>query len=300
MAIEKKFVSEGVKKALTNEYLTDKLEKTGYGGMEINRTPMGTQITVYSQKPGMVIGKGGKVIRKITSDLDELFNFDNPQVDVQEVGKPELNAQMMASSLANILERGWNFRKAGYNTLQRIMRSGALGCEIIISGKLTGQRSRCAKFLNGYIKHSGKSAEEIVNRGFAVAKRKSGVLGVKVSIVAPDVTFPDDFQLTKKEVTEAEKTREVKEPKEVKEAKEVEEVVEVVETEEEKEPKEAKEVEEVVEVVETEEEKEPKEAKEVEEVVEGKVEEPTSEPEEVTPEKDEVETKEVSESEEEK
>ncbi|MDY6865887.1 MAG: 30S ribosomal protein S3 [Halobacteriota archaeon] len=212
MGIEKKFVADGIRKSLTDEYLTKRLEKAGYGGMEINRTPMGTQITVYAQKPGMVIGKGGKVIRNITMELDNSFNFDNPQVDVHEVGNPALNAQMMASSLANILERGWNFRKAGYNTLQKIMGAGALGCEIVISGKLTGQRSRCAKFLNGYIKHAGKSAEEVVDRGFAVARRKSGVLGVKVSIVSPDVTFPDNFNIVRDEIVEVEE-----EPKEVKE-----------------------------------------------------------------------------------
>ncbi|MDY6957962.1 MAG: 30S ribosomal protein S3 [Halobacteriota archaeon] len=231
MGIEKKFVADGIRKSLTDEYLTKRLEKAGYGGMEINRTPMGTQITVYAQKPGMVIGKGGKVIRNITMELDNSFNFDNPQVDVHEVGNPALNAQMMASSLSNILERGWNFRKAGYNTLQKIMGAGALGCEIVISGKLTGQRSRCAKFLDGYIKHAGKSAEEVVDRGFAVARRKSGVLGVKVSIVSPDVTFPDNFNIIREEVIEVEEEpKEVKEPQD--EVKAEEKPTEAVGTEE--------------------------------------------------------------------
>ena len=113
MAVEKKFVNDGFKKAMIDEFFLQKLERAGYGGMDINRTPMGTQITIRAEKPGMIIGKGGKMIRKFTKDLDVRFKMDNPQIDVQEVRKPELNAQMMATRLANALERGWYFRKAG-------------------------------------------------------------------------------------------------------------------------------------------------------------------------------------------
>ena len=110
MAVEKKFVQEGFKKAMIDEFFLEKLERAGYGGMDINRTPMGTQITIRAEKPGMIIGKSGRSIRKYTKDLDMRFKMDNPQIDVQEVKKPELNAQMMASRLANALERGWYFR----------------------------------------------------------------------------------------------------------------------------------------------------------------------------------------------
>ncbi|MDY6932493.1 MAG: 30S ribosomal protein S3 [Halobacteriota archaeon] len=289
MAIEKKFVADGIRKSLTDEYLTKRLEKAGYGGMEINRTPMGTQITVYAQKPGMVIGKGGKVIRNITMELDNSFNFDNPQVDVHEVGNPALNAQMMASSLANILERGWNFRKAGYNTLQKIRGAGALGCEIVISGKLTGQRSRCAKFLDGYIKHAGKSAEEVIDRGFAIAKRKSGVLGVKVSIVSPDVTFPDNFNIIREEVVEVkEEPKEVKEPQD--EVKAEEKPTETSEIKAEEKPTETSEIEEAAtETKETTEEVFEKAEAEEDDVTEVKKEEASEAVAEDTPEKEEEE-----------
>jgi len=149
MAIEKKFGQEGYVKATMNEFFLKQLSREGYGGMEINRTPMSTQITIYAEKPGMVIGKAGKVIRKNTRDIDRLYDLDNPQIDAQEVRKPELNAQMMASRLASSIERGWYFRKAGHNTMRAIMASGALGCEIVMSGKLTGSRSRVEKMVNG-------------------------------------------------------------------------------------------------------------------------------------------------------
>jgi small subunit ribosomal protein S3 len=195
MAVEKKFVQEGLTKALVHEYLSEELERAGYGGMVMNRTPMGTQITVYAEKPGMVIGKGGKLIRKITRDLDRKFRLDNPQIDVQDVGRGDLNSQVVANRLASSLERGWYFRKAGQSVLRRVMESGALGCEIIISGKLTGPRSRTEKFISGYIKHSGKPAEEIVEKGYSVAVKKLGVIGCQVRIIPPGTKLPDDFQI---------------------------------------------------------------------------------------------------------
>jgi small subunit ribosomal protein S3 len=200
MSVEKKFVAEGISKALVNEYLADELERAGYGGMVMNRTPMGTQITVYAEKPGMVIGKGGKLIRKITRDLDRKFHLDNPQIDVQDVGRGDLNGRVVANRLASSLERGWYFRKAGQSMMRRVMDAGALGCEIVISGKLTGPRSRTEKFISGYVKHSGKPAIDLVDRGYSVAVKKLGTIGCQVRIIPPDVRLPDQFQVLKAQV----------------------------------------------------------------------------------------------------
>jgi len=205
MSVEKKFVAEGITKALVDEYLAEELERAGYGGMVMNRTPMGTQITVYAEKPGMVIGKGGKLIRKITRDLDRKFRLDNPQIDVQDVGRGDLNSRVVANRLASSLERGWYFRKAGQSMMRRVMDAGALGCEIVISGKLTGPRSRTEKFISGYIKHSGKPAIDLVDRGYSVAVKKLGVIGCQVRIIPPDVRLPDDFQIEKPQAPVEEK-----------------------------------------------------------------------------------------------
>jgi small subunit ribosomal protein S3 len=210
LAVEKKFVNDGFKKAMIDEFFLQKLERAGYGGMDINRTPMGTQITIRAEKPGMIIGKGGKMIRKFTKDLDVRFKMDNPQIDVQEVRKPELNAQMMATRLANALERGWYFRKAGSSTLQRIMDSGAMGVEIVIAGKLTGPRKRTEKFIAGYIKHCGKPVEELVDVGYARAKKKLGIIGVKVRIMPPDAVLPDRISVASLQAAEAANKAEAK------------------------------------------------------------------------------------------
>jgi small subunit ribosomal protein S3 len=195
MADEQQFIENGLQRTQIDEFFQDELGRAGYGGMEIAKTPMGTQIVLKAEKPGMVIGKGGKNIRKVTTTLEEEFGLEDPQVDVQEVEEPDLNAAIVADRLANALERGWYFRKAGHTTIDRIMEAGALGAEIVLSGKVTGARSRVEKFNRGYIKHNGEPAEEIVDHGIGTAVMKLGTIGVQVKIIPPNAELPDDFEI---------------------------------------------------------------------------------------------------------
>jgi small subunit ribosomal protein S3 len=195
MAVERRFVSEGVRKVRVERYLGKELKRAGYGGMDIARTPLGTQVTIFAEKPGIVIGKGGKLVRQITQDLATNYGVESPQVEVQQVANPNYNAQIMAERLANALERGWYFRKAGQSIIRRVMESGALGCEVVIAGKLTGPRARVQKFVQGYIKHAGEPSNTIVERGYAIAIKKLGVIGVQVKIIPPGATLPDDFRV---------------------------------------------------------------------------------------------------------
>ncbi|WP_267640282.1 30S ribosomal protein S3 [Haloarchaeobius amylolyticus] len=195
MADEHQFIRDGMQRSQIDEFFAEELGRAGYGGMEVAKTPMGTQIVLKAEKPGMVIGKGGENIRKVTTMLEEKFNLEDPQIDVQEVEEPDLNARIVADRLANALERGWYFRKAGHTTLERIMDAGALGAEIVLSGKVTGARSRVEKFNDGYIKHNGEPAEEIVDEGQGVAVMKLGTIGVTVKIIPPEAELPDDFEI---------------------------------------------------------------------------------------------------------
>jgi small subunit ribosomal protein S3 len=196
MAGERKFIRESTNRILIKEFLIKKVEGAGFGGMSIQRTPMGTRINIIVERPGMVIGKGGNKIKEITAEIKDRFNVDNPQIEIQEAGsKASLNAQIMAEKLAEALERGWHFRRAGHSTVRRIMNAGARGCQVVIAGKLTGARHRTEKFTEGHIKYCGETAREVMLRGFAIAKLKAGVLGVKVGIMKPDVRLPDEISL---------------------------------------------------------------------------------------------------------
>ncbi len=196
MAGERKFIRESTNRILIKEFLIKKVEGAGFGGMTIQRTPMGTRINIVVERPGMVIGKGGSKIKKITSEIKERFDLDNPQIEIQEAGgAASINAQIMAEKLAEALERGWHFRRAGHSTVRRIMGAGARGCQIVIAGKLTGSRHRTEKFTEGHIKYCGETAKEVMDRGFAVAKLKAGVLGVKVGIMKPNTTLPHEIKI---------------------------------------------------------------------------------------------------------
>jgi len=211
MTSERSFIRENTNRILIKEFLLNKIEGAGFGGMSIQRTPMGTRINIIVERPGMVIGKGGSKIKELTDSIKENFNVDNPQIEIEEAGaKASLNAQIMAEKLAEALNRGWHFRRAGHSTVRRIMSAGAKGCQVIIAGKLTGARHRTEKFTEGHVKYCGETARQVMDEGYAEAKLKQGVLGVKVRIMKPDSKLPDEIKI---HLPESEKKTEVKKEK---------------------------------------------------------------------------------------
>lgn len=221
--IEKDFVKEGLKRTRIDEYLETKLERAGYGGMDIQVTPVGTMVIVYAEKPGMVIGRGGKTVRAITKTLKNNFDLENPQVEVKEVDVPELNPRIMAHKVVAMLQRGMQFRRVAYSIIRRIMSAGAQGVEVTISGKIRGSRSACAKFNEGYIKKCGEPSIKYVKEGFATVQLKPGVLGIYVRILPPEVTLPDNIEISEPEIVDVEEPV-AQEVPEVQESEIVEEI----------------------------------------------------------------------------
>lgn len=215
MANERKFIRENAKRSLIKKFLVKEIEGAGFGGMNIQRTPIGTRVNILVERPGMVIGKSGVKIKELTESIRTKFSVDNPQIEIQEAGSnASLNAQIMAEKLAEALERGWHFRRAGHSTVRRIMQAGAKGCQVILAGKLTGERHRTEKFTEGHVKYCGETAKEVMDIGYANAKLKPGVLGVKVRIMRPDAKLPDEisYKLPVKEEVKPEVKIEVKQP----------------------------------------------------------------------------------------
>jgi small subunit ribosomal protein S3 len=194
MASERKFVAENIRRVLLKDYFMKETEMAGFGGIDIQRTPMGTRVTLIVERPGMVIGRKGTKIKELTRVVSEKYGFDNPQIEVQECRDSATNPQIMAQKLALALERGWHFRRAGHSTLRRIMDTDAKGAQVKLCGKLTGQRHRTEKFKWGHIKFCGEPAITTMDRGYAIAKKKLGLIGVSVDIMRADAHLPDEVK----------------------------------------------------------------------------------------------------------
>ncbi|MBD3186595.1 30S ribosomal protein S3 [Candidatus Bathyarchaeota archaeon] len=192
-SIKRVFCEKAISQMQLREFFKKQLEGVGFAQLDVQKTPLGTRVTIEAARPGLVIGKKGSNVKRLTEVLARNFKIENPQIDVEEVKNPELNAQIMAERLANALERGQHYRRAGYGLLRRIIRSGAQGVEIIISGKITSQRARYQKMRQGIIIKCGEPVRDI-SYGVAHAKLKAGILGIRVKILPPDYYNPKDVE----------------------------------------------------------------------------------------------------------
>ncbi len=195
MSVVKHFIEESIKKTEIDEFLQNELERAGYGGVDITKTPLGTHIVVYTMRPGVVIGRGGEAIKNLAIVLEEKFELPNPQISVAEIEIPELNAYVIASRIASALRRGVHYRRAGYWALNQVMDAGALGVEIIVSGKLRAQRARYEKFRMGYLPKSGEPPLKYVRKTELHVQLKPGIFGIKVRIMPPDIELPDKINI---------------------------------------------------------------------------------------------------------
>ena len=199
MSVVKHFIEDSIKKAEIDEFLRNEFERAGYGGVSITKTPLGTHLVIYTMRPGLVIGRGGETIRALATVLEEKFELPSPQISVAEIEIPELNAYVVASRIASALKRGVHYRRAGFWGLTQAMEAGALGIEIIISGKLRTDRARYEKFREGYLPKSGEPPRKYMRKAELHVHLKPGTLGVKVRLLPPDAKFPDQVQVYKVE-----------------------------------------------------------------------------------------------------
>ena len=188
-------VERNVERHLVKEFLMKNTKRSGFGGLDIRRTPAGTEVTVKAERPGMVIGRKGKIINQLQKRLNEEFNLHNPRLKVDEIERATLNAQVMAEKIASALERGWYYRRAGHSAALNIMEAGARGVIITVAGKLTGARNRTQKFILGHVKYCGETALQHMDKGYAVAVKKLGTIGVTVEIMRPGTRLPHEISI---------------------------------------------------------------------------------------------------------
>jgi small subunit ribosomal protein S3 len=198
---ELKFLQENIRRQLIKEYLVHEIWDAGFGGVEIQRTPQNTIVLLRVERPGLVIGRKGSKIKNMELTLEKKFNLASPLIKVEGMQEPGLSAQIMAQKLARSIEKGWHFRRAGHSILKRIMDAGARGGQVRMGGKLTGERARSVKYTAGKVISSGNPSE-FIDKGYAIAVTKPGIIGVSVKILRNDVKLPDDIRIVKVDTKE--------------------------------------------------------------------------------------------------
>merc|ERR1712243_94044 len=184
---KRKFVADGIFKAELNEFLKRELAEDGYSGVEVRVTPLRTEIIILATRTQNVLGEKGRRIRELTSVVQKRFNFPEGTVELyaEKVAFRGLCGIAQCESLRYKLLAGAPVRKACYGVVRFIMESGAKGCEVVVSGKLRGQRAKSMKFTDGFMIHSGYPIQEYIDMAVRHVYLRQGVLGIKVKIMLP-------------------------------------------------------------------------------------------------------------------
>jgi len=199
--IERKFVNQNIKEFEIKEYIRNNLSRVGLSDVKLQRTPLGEKIVISTSRPGLVVGRSGTNITKLTHDLKQVFKLENPQIEIEEVLSLGLDPNIIAEMIANSLEKFGiaRFKGIGHKAMADVMNAGAFGVEILIGGKVPSTRAKTWRFYQGYLKKCGDIAVSEVKVAYASAQLKSGTIGIKVSIMTPDTELPDRMHLIKEE-----------------------------------------------------------------------------------------------------
>ncbi len=182
---EKEFADYLVEDYKIREYLKKRLYAAGVSKIEIERASEKIRVTLYTAKPGIVIGKGGQEIEKVKNDLSKYIG-KRVLIDIKEIKRPDRDAQLVAENIALQLENRVSFRRAMKSVMQRTMRSGALGIKTCVSGRLGGADIARSEFYSeGTIPLQTLRAD--IDYGFAEADTTYGKVGVKAWIYNGEV-----------------------------------------------------------------------------------------------------------------
>ncbi|MEM7816121.1 MAG: 30S ribosomal protein S3 [Candidatus Aenigmatarchaeota archaeon] len=202
--LKRYFIGHAIKEMEIEKFIRESFPSGDYSKIELQRTPLGIKIIIYTNKPGRIIGRSGRTINEMTEAIKQKFGLENPQLDVKMIRNPDLDAKLVAKHIASSLEKGFNYKKIGNVMIKRIMDAGAVGAEIIISGKFGTGKAMTSKFTEGYLKHCGQPSKELVDYGFEEANTKPGKIGVKVKIMKYFMDIDGELKTTRPEKTEIE------------------------------------------------------------------------------------------------
>ncbi len=168
------------------QLIREKMGQAGISKIEIERFPKQVSITIWTAKPGIVIGRKGTNVRALRQDVEELSQQKRVRIDVQEVERPELDAYLVAENIASQLGRRISHSRAMKRAASQTMRMGAEGIRITCSGRLTGaEMARREWVMEGRVPRNTLRAD--IDYGFAEARTTYGRIGIKVWIYKGEV-----------------------------------------------------------------------------------------------------------------
>jgi small subunit ribosomal protein S3 len=212
---QSKILTQKIKEFKIQEFVESSLKGVGLSTTKLVPTPLGDKIVISASRPGLIVGRKGQSIKKLTNMLKNKFKLENPQIEINEITNINLDPEIVAERIANSLERFGlsRFKGVGHKTMSDVMSAGALGIEIIISGKVPSSRAKRWRFYKGYLKKCGQVAIDGVKKSQKVAHLKTGAIGIDVKIMPPDIKLPDtvkfgiDQEEVVEELTETEKIK---------------------------------------------------------------------------------------------
>src|SRR3989344_4951724 len=195
--IEREFINQKTKEFYIKKMIEDNLKGAGISQIRLKKIPLGEKIIIHTSRPSLIVGSKGSNIKDLTRTLKKRFQLENPQIEIIEVRDVFLDANVVAERIASSLEKfgSARFKGIGHKIMENVLNSGALGIELIISGKIPGARAKSWRFYQGYLKKCGDVAVSGVRKAQKAALLKSGIIGIKVAIMPPNLELPDDIQL---------------------------------------------------------------------------------------------------------
>jgi small subunit ribosomal protein S3 len=239
MMLKQYFVRQAIKEIEIEKFIRQNFPMGDYSKIEMQRTPLGIKILIHTNKPGRIIGRSGRNINEMTDAIKAKFGLENPQLDVKIIRNPDLDAKIVAKQIASSIERGFNYKKIGNLTIKRIMEAGAVGAEIVISGKFGTGKGMTSKFVEGYLKHCGQTAKELVDYGFEEANTRPGKIGIRVKIMRYFMDIDGELRTKRPEKEMEQKGEDIVEQLETAEAEKAAEEAPTEEKEAPKKPKKA-------------------------------------------------------------
>ena len=199
--IEREFVEQKKKEFQIQEFVSETLKDAGHSHTKLQRTPLGEKVVIYTSRPGLIVGRKGQTISKLTEVLKKKFGLENPQIEIAEVSNPNLDSRIVAEKIASDLERFGSNRFKGimHKASEDVLASGAIGVEIRLSGKLPGARAKSWRVAGGYLRKCGDAAMSFVNTTIHAALLKPGIIGIQVRIMPSGIIMPDEIKMKEEE-----------------------------------------------------------------------------------------------------